>query len=44
MSMSVSVNEFSDVLHPLFLPPTFSSVRFVGVVVRVGGVAVRVGG
>ena len=35
MNMSVSVTEFSEVLPPFFLPPTFSSVRVGGVVVVV---------
>ena len=36
MSMSVSVTEFSEVLPPFFIPPTFSTVRVGGLVV-VGG-------
>ena len=33
LSVCVSVTEFSEVLPPFFPPPTFSSVRVVGVVV-----------
>ena len=40
MNMSVSVTEFSEVLPP----PTFSSVRFGGVVVVVGGCGGTVSG
>ena len=44
MNISVSVTEFSEVLHPFFPPPTFSSVWVGGVVVVVGGCGGTVSG
>ena len=34
--MTESVTEFSEVLHPYFPPPTYSSVRVGGLVVEIG--------